>query len=268
MIGNIPDYHIHSSVSPDSTESYINILKAAEQKGISDLMFTEHFEFFSGSYRSPIFQEKYLDSYYTQYCLWKQSNPTSVHVGFGIEFGQPNLQPETARNFLKKYPFDYVIGSCHKIDNVDLSRYNYEITNTDRLYNTYFSYLLEIIEHNLCDCLGHLDLFKRYAARQGISLNISCENDYLQKVLQEAISHGIGIEINTSGIRQGIGCMPSLDVLKLYSQLHGEIITLGSDAHTASDLQKDFDIALSYLKQAGFSYIAHYQNRKPEMIKI
>ena len=33
MIGNIPDYHIHSSVSPDSTESYINILKAAEQKG-------------------------------------------------------------------------------------------------------------------------------------------------------------------------------------------------------------------------------------------
>ena len=124
MIGSIPDYHIHSSVSPDSTESYANILKAAEKKGISDLMFTEHFEFFSDSYSSPVFQEKYLDNYYTQYCLWKQSNPTSVHVGFGVEFGQPNLQPETAKYFLKKYPFDYVIGSCHKIDNVDLSRYN------------------------------------------------------------------------------------------------------------------------------------------------
>ena len=65
MIGNIPDYHIHSSVSPDSTESYINILKVAEQKGISDLMFTEHFEFFSAPYSSPIFQKKYLDNYYT-----------------------------------------------------------------------------------------------------------------------------------------------------------------------------------------------------------
>ncbi|MDQ9761584.1 hypothetical protein RFZ45_22490, partial [Acinetobacter baumannii] len=76
------------------------------------------------------------------------------------------------------------------------SRYNYVTINTEQLCHSYFSCLLEIIEHNLCDCLGHLDLFKRYAARQGISLNISCENDYLQKVLQEAISHGIGIEIN------------------------------------------------------------------------
>lgn len=87
-------------------------------------------------------------------------------------------------------------------------------------------------------------------------------------MLEAAISHGIGIEINTSGVRYGIGCMPSLDVLKLYSQLHGEIITLGSDAHSASDLQRDFDVALQYLKEAGFSYVAHYQNRTPKMIKI
>ena len=93
----------------------------------------------------------------------------------------------------------------------------------DRLCSTYFSNLLGIVENHLCDCLGHLDLFKRYAAKQGICINISCENDYLQKVLEAAISHGIGIEINTSGVRYGIGCMPSLDVLKLYSQLHGEI---------------------------------------------
>lgn len=268
MIRTIPDYHVHSSISPDSQESYSNILNTAQKNGISELMLTEHFEFFSDSYNSPSFHEKYLDNYYTQYCLLKQSNPTSVHVGFGIEFGQPHLQLEMAKKFLKKYPFDYVIGSCHKIDNMDLSRYNYKITNIELLYNNYFSSLLEIIKNNLCDCLGHLDLFKRYAAKQGISLNVPCENDYLQKVLKEAISHGIGIEINTSGIRYKIGCMPSLDILKLYSQLHGEIVTLGSDAHCASDLQQDFDIALKYLKQAGFSYITHYQNRIPKMIKI
>lgn len=268
MIENIPDYHIHSSVSPDSHESYSNILSTAQENNIPELMLTEHFEFFSGSYKSPKFHEEYLDNYYAKYCLLKQSNPTSVHVGFGIEFGQPHLQPETAKKFLKKYPFDYVIGSCHKINNVDLSMYNYKPINIDRLCNTYFSNLLGIVENHLCDCLGHLDLFKRYAARQGIHINIPCENDYLQKVLKTAISHGIGIEINTSGVRYGIGCMPSLEVLKLYSKLHGEIITLGSDAHRATDLQRDFDIALDCLKEAGFSYIAQYHNRTPKMIKI
>lgn len=126
---NIPDYHVHSSVSPDSHESYSNILNIAQKNNLSELMLTEHFEFFSGSYKSPKFHEEYLDNYYTEYCLLKQSNPTSVHVGFGIEFGQPHLQPETAKKFLKKYPFDYVIGSCHKIDNIDLSMYNYRTIN-------------------------------------------------------------------------------------------------------------------------------------------
>lgn len=265
---NIIDYHVHSSISPDSQENFCNILDTAEKQKMKELMLTEHFEFFSGSYQSPIFQESYLENYYAKYCLLKKANPASIHVGFGIEFGQPNLQPDMAKYFLQKYPFDYVIGSCHKIDNVDLSRYNYKTTNLDRLYDTYFSYLLEIIENHLCDCIGHLDLFKRYAARQGISLNISLDNDYLQKVLKSAIAHGIGIEINTSGIRHGIGCMPSLDVLKFYAQLHGEIVTLGSDAHQASDLGTNFDVALEYLKEAGFRYIACYQNRIPKMMKL
>lgn len=43
---NIPDYHVHSSVSPDSHESYSNILNIAQKNNLSELMLTEHFEFF------------------------------------------------------------------------------------------------------------------------------------------------------------------------------------------------------------------------------
>ena len=58
--------------------------------------------------------------------------------------------------------------------------------------------------------------------------------------------------------------MPSLDILKLYKDCGGEIITLGSDSHVVDTLAVEFPLAIAHLKEAGFKYICTFTDGKPE----
>ena len=40
----LPDYHIHTCYSPDSSMSHIEAVEAAVRSGITDLCFTEHMD--------------------------------------------------------------------------------------------------------------------------------------------------------------------------------------------------------------------------------
>ncbi len=61
--------------------------------------------------------------------------------------------------------------------------------------------------------------------------------------------------MNTSGVRYGLtNGMPSDDILKLYKQCGGEIITLGSDAHKPEDIAFQFSESLQLLQSIGFKY--------------
>ena len=62
--------------------------------------------------------------------------------------------------------------------------------------------------------------------------------------------------------------MPSDDVLKLYKQCGGEIITLGSDAHYVKDIAFDFNESLKLLQSVGFKYIATFDKQKPTFHSI
>ncbi len=70
--------------------------------------------------------------------------------------------------------------------------------------------------------------------------------------------------MNTSGVRYGLtNGMPSDDILKLYKQCGGEIITLGSDAHKPEDIAFQFRESLQLLQSIGFKYITTFDNQKP-----
>ncbi|MEG0036234.1 MAG: histidinol phosphate phosphatase, partial [Oscillospiraceae bacterium] len=94
--------------------------------------------------------------------------------------------------------------------------------------------------------------------------------DKLEALLKALIEQGRGIEINCAGFRNPIigGAIPDMDILKLYRQLGGEIITLGSDAHCTADagsgLARGFDI----LRKLRYKYIAVYSKRKPSFVKL
>lgn len=78
--------------------------------------------------------------------------------------------------------------------------------------------------------LGHLTLPLRYLnEKQGFHLTFDDFGAEVEEILRTLIQNGCGIELNTN---RGSTPLPDATWLRLYRSLGGEIITLGSDAHT------------------------------------
>ena len=91
----------------------------------------------------------------------------------------------------------------------------------------------------------------------------------MDEILKTLVSMGKGIELNTAGLKYGLGwAHPHPEVLKRYRELGGEIITVGADAHAPEHVGFAFEKVPQILKDAGFIYYTVFRKRKPEFIKI
>ena len=62
--------------------------------------------------------------------------------------------------------------------------------------------------------------------------------------------------------------LPGLYFLKIYREMGGEIITIGSDAHVEDRVGLGVDYAVGLLKEAGFKAISSFEKRKVSFIDI
>lgn len=259
----IADYHVHSTVSPDGRGTMEEMCRAAVRAGIEEIAFTDHYEFYAGGITRKYFDREYVKRYFEELDQCRRAYDGKLLIRSGMEFGQLHLESEKAAGIIKSWPFDYLIGSVHKIDNVDLSQMEYREDTTEGIANAYYRHLLALARTGDFDCLGHLDLYKRHCRKAGLPDHYERYEDQIIQVLEILIKRGKGIEINTSGLRQGAGeTMPGLTCLKLYKKLGGEIVTIGSDAHRPEDVGSGFGEALTLMKEAGFDKIARFENRR------
>ena len=78
--------------------------------------------------------------------------------------------------------------------------------------------------------------------------------DLIDPILKTLIEKGKGLECNTGGLRYGLGHPnPCEDILRRYRQLGGEILTIGSDAHSPEQVGYGFQTASRLLAACGFS---------------
>lgn len=256
------DYHVHS-ISPDAQVPMEEMCEAAWQRGMTEIAFTDHYEFYAHGIHRQFFHEEYLKRYWDCLERCREQFAGRLVIRSGMEFGQLHLCPQEAFSIIRRYPFDYLIGSVHKLENVDLDRMEYTAANVDQIAEGYYRHLMELSAQGEYDCIGHLDLVKRYAARSGFSLDYGRYEEYIDEILKNVIARGKGIEINTSGIRQGIGeTLPGLRTLKRYRELGGEILTVGSDAHRPADLAADLDTAAALMREAGFTEASSFERRR------
>ena len=82
------------------------------------------------------------------------------------------------------------------------------------------------------------------------------------EILRALIENGRGLEINTSAVSSIHEYLPSKAFLQRFRELGGEIVTIGSDAHTASRTGQHIDGALA-LAQDVFGYVCTFEQRKP-----
>lgn len=260
------DYHIHSTNSGDGKSTVDEICKAAIKNGLREIVITDHFE--------PTKKNKEYSSYNPEKCNKeiveaREKYKKRIKLKFGIEMGQSHKYKEYGEKYLNKFNYDYVLGSIHKIGNdLDLSIIEL-ISHLDYYCKMYLEELKGLAKNGNFDCLAHLDIISRYAANSGIRLNLIDYKEEVSQILKIVIERGKGLEINTSGLRQKAKvCFPNLEILTLYKNLGGEILTVGSDAHLANDIGKGLLEAYEMAKVAGFKYLTTYDNRKSNFIKL
>ena len=84
------------------------------------------------------------------------------------------------------------------------------------------------------------------------------------EILKTVISDGKGIEINTSSHRYGLRDLtPSVAILRLYRELGGRILTIGSDSHRKEHLGAFIKDTMEEAKKLGFENICTFDRMRP-----
>lgn len=270
----LADTHTHTSFSGDSSEPMENMVKAAINKGLKTICFTEHMDLdFPHNDVDP--DDMFTldtDSYYEQFQKLKDqfavSNPDFTML-FGVELGlQPHLAG-THTEYTSKYPFDYVVGSEHTTNRRDPYFPSfYEGRSEYEAYKEYFEDIVTNLKSfDGINCLAHLDYVVRYGPNKNAEYSYSKYSDIIDEILRILINKGIALETNTGGYKYGLGePNPCKDVFLRYKELGGELITIGSDAHNVNGIAADFERAEALLQSCGFKHYCIFQNRKPHFI--
>lgn len=263
------DCHVHTNISHDGISKIEDYLTNAKYYGVDEITFTEHYDIYDGlkTNLKTLDVDKYLEEYL------KRKDDSKVKTNFGIEIG---LQPDTytkIHNMVINHDFDFIIGSSHITCKKDMAmdKSFFDGLSQKEAYMKYFNEVLENINkyYYEFDVYGHLDYVIRYGGYDNKKIDYDDYKDILDTILMTLIRKDKGLEINTSGMRYGLGqTHPNLDIIKRYKELGGKIITVGSDAHQVKDLASHFDMAYSMLEEVGFKEVAIYHNRRPDFVKI
>lgn len=260
------DYHVHSNFSTDSKSSMEEIINRSIDLGLREICFTDHVDYdVCGEPCKPNYHE-YFDSINTL----NKKYGDKIYIKKGIEFGLQRQIIDLCCYDANNYPFDFIICSVHSIDTLDLY-YNsfFKGKSQSQAYEAYYQEVYKVTQSfKDYSVLGHLDLIKRYGNYDNL-LDDNIFYDIIEAILKQAIYDGKGLEINTSSFRYNLPDLtPSRNILTMYKDLGGEIITTGSDAHMPSQLAYKFDYIYTVLKDIGFNYISKFDKLKPQFIKI
>ncbi|WP_455720127.1 histidinol-phosphatase HisJ family protein [Agathobacter sp.] len=268
------DYHVHTKFSDDSDYPMEKVVCDAIDKGLDEICFTDHVDYgVKKDWDEPgemlyrqgeILANVNYPLYEKEYNRLREKYSDKITLKLGLEFGMQAYTIEKYETLFKKYPFDFIILSVHEVDDKEFWTQDFQRNKTQEEYNMrYYEELLYLVRHyHNYSVLGHMDLITRYD-NEGI---YPFENikPIVSKILKTVIADGKGIEVNTSSHRYGIEDLtPSRDILKLYKELGGRIITIGSDSHKPEHLGVYIDETKVWLKELGFNEVCTYEKMMP-----
>jgi len=242
---HMQDYHLHSYFSGDSEARIEAIKEQAEKLGIQDLMITDH-----------------IDDMDTPFAVEDTIGDRELYIktlnAFGLPAGLEYSWDFKVEQSVDLSLFDFVILSFHD---------HFEKINGKINYHQYLANLYELADEvDDFTVLGHLDLPRRYDDD-----NRKFDSRYysqIREIYRLIIEKGKGIELNMKAVSMYGEPNPDWDLLKLYKEAGGEIITIGSDAHRASEVGKGIREGLDRLSEIGFDYLYSFNNGEWQFRKV
>lgn len=277
----LADYHVHCEFSDDSLYPIDDVCRDAHNMGLDEICFTDHVDYgvkndvglpvLSYEDGLPVTNVDY-ERYFPRIEEMRQEWNDKLFVGRGLELGVQTIKLDDYNKLLDRWEgqMDFAIMSIHQVNN--LESWNGDMQkglSRDEFHELYWNEMLSLVNsYQRYSVLGHMDLNRRYDP-WGIDYPFEKVRDICAEIMQKVIATGHGIEINTSGIRYGLGeFQPTADYLKLYRDLGGTIVTVGSDSHKPEHLGKYITEAYDLLRSLGFESVYTYRNWEPIANKL
>ena len=277
----LADYHVHTEFSDDSREAMEAQAKKAVSLGLQEMCFTDHVDYGikkdwdegAIEYRGgdgigtpadalePMANVDY-PKYFEKFGHVKAAFAKNIALRCGLEFGvQVGTIPKYEALFAKYADkLDFVLLSIHQVENKEFWNQEFQQEYNERYYQEMYDVMKAFKNYSV---LAHLNLISRYD-KQG-KYPFAAVKDMVAEILKLAISNGKGIELNTSSWHYGLDdTMPARDILRLYKDLGGRIITIGSDAHSTKYLADHLEDARAILRdEIGMQEIYTFKDMEP-----
>ncbi len=259
------DYHMHTRVSFDGHDTGEAMAKAALKAGLKEICFTDHLDY------DPLekmgcmaFDQAVYNAEYDHLEI------PGLKIRRGMEFGMTAGNRAQFKIDLQRRPFDFVLGSIHFVDDLDV--YFEEYWSDKTVFQSERRYLeatLECVQiHEDFDVLAHLTyIAKTHCHPAPRPVPFGEHREIIDEILRTVAAKGKGLELNTSGMDRCGGFLPTADYFRRFKELGGEIITIGSDAHAVNRVgQYSFDAC--ELFRDIFGYVCTFENRQPIFHKL
>lgn len=259
------DVHIHSCISFDGKGAARQLAGVAAEKGLKEICFTDHMDY------TPLQPQTKLHFTMDEYhAMYDDLQVPGILIGRGVEFGMLPDNTTFADRFLSAYPFDYVIGSAHFVNGYDPYYPPYWEGKTQE--QAELEYLEEVLAcvraHSNFDALGHLTYISKTRpnpTKRPVPYELCRE--VADEVLKLLVEKGKALEINTSGMDRCGDFIPQEVYLRRFRELGGEMVVVGSDAHSA-DRVGQYCVEACRLVADLFGYVCTFRRRKPVFHKI
>ena len=265
------DGHVHSDCSPRGTDSIMTLCEQAVHRGLFGFAVTDCCD--CDRFDEMQFSERVRESVY---CVYKARSvfSDSLVISNGIEVGQPLDNIGKADKIINGFPFDMVLASVkkypdgRKISDIDYS----ELSENEivKFLESYYKSLYETSKWENFDVLSQLTFPMRYITRENAPyFSIRHCDDIIEMILKKLAEDGKALEVNTSALRGKLNMiLPPVRYLRMFRELGGEFVTVGSGSHSCGSLGADIAEGISLVHEAGFSSYCYFEKRKPILIKI
>lgn len=275
----LADYHVHTAFSDDSVYPIDEVCAHAVELGFDEICITDHVDYGVkpdvDEYRAgalsrmedgkPALNVDY-ERYFPAIGRVREAFAGRLAVKTGMEFG---VQTHTEQRFCDLFDryagrWDFIILSIHQVDDLEFWTGEFQQGRSQDEYNmAYYQEMLDVVQSfSRYSVLGHLDLIKRYDPAGTWPHEMS--RDIIAEILTRVIAAGKGIELNTSSFRYGLADLqPCTEILRLYRDLGGRVLTIGSDSHKPEHLGAHIPEVRDRLRDLGYTEFCTFDKMEP-----
>lgn len=265
------DFHTHHERCGHAVGTIEHYVEAAIEKGLNFIGIADHSPYFYSEedqlHPTIAMAKSELSNYVNEVLRLKEKYSGKIHVLLGMESDFYPQYIDIYRRQLDLYPFDYIIGSVHYVDDVSIfKKGRWEGLTKEQQVQTkerYYELIEQSARSGMFQILGHIDAMKGFYPAFS-----SIETKAVEQTLKIIAKHDITIEINTSGKTKDCGGWYPADEILERALFHGVKVTFGSDAHTPERVGDEFELVQQRLKEIGFKEWAYFIQKKRYMTAL